>query len=477
MSTPNVTPVVNPETIGDPNQAQPSTPNATPDSGDGGGGFLSHVGHILTNLGGKPPATYNVDDSGKTVAVQGEASPGQLFKNLLVGALHGMAAGSQLKGNPGFGAGLATGFVGAEQAQQTQDARARAQGQQDFTNKKTAQEAADKHTLQQVQLQHFTLENARLTHENDLQAKLAPLKLKEAEDSLQEHQLNLAKSAHDMGLTNGRVIDSYDQLSKQDADDIAAGKKVFVSKLNGSGTLYDLPGDPYQTNNTNPFEIATWGVGKDGKPERKVLGTVDAGKGTVAQQMAALTQENKTYSDTWGKYVDTKAKQAQTAEANAHTTVLTGQIQDQTQARQVSKDWAAAMQEAGNDIDKAKQVMQQKYPKSFGILSSQEASDFARNGETITKDENGEKTTIKRQRLFSTAPEKALTPQQQQGLLAQAKKDIAGGKTREQVQANLQAVLGNKTPGIMTWLDSQGAFTKPEVATSPVEDTGVTNFQ
>jgi len=121
MSTPNVTPSINPETVGDPAQtqaqAQPSAAPAqgnTPDDSGGGGGFLSHVGHVLTHLGGRPPASYTVDDKGNTVANQADATPGQLFKNLLVGALNGLAAGSQLKGNPGFGAGLAAGFEGEE---------------------------------------------------------------------------------------------------------------------------------------------------------------------------------------------------------------------------------------------------------------------------------------------------------------------------------------------------------------------------
>jgi hypothetical protein len=358
MSTPNVTPnpTINPETVGDPTQqAQPQTqPSAAPaqdntqDDSGGGGGFLSHVGHVLSNLG-KPMAKYTVDDKGNTVAAQADSTPGQLFKNLLIGALNGLAAGSKLHGNSGFAGGLGAGFEAEQGKQQAQDDRARAQAQQQFKNKTAATEAADKHTLQGVQLQHFTLDNARLTHENNLSAKLEPLKLKEAEDSLQEHQLNLAKSAHDMGLTNGRDISDYTQLSEQDAKDVAAGKKVFVSKLNGSGTLYDLPSDPYQTNNTNPFEIATWGVDKNGKPVRTITGTVAAGKGTVAGQMAALNQENKTYADTWGKYVDTKAKQAQTAEAYAKAGQAAAETKKITQEVADTKDEKEVMENFNTD--------------------------------------------------------------------------------------------------------------------------------
>lgn len=354
MSTPNVTPSINPETVGDPAQTQAQAqPSAAPAQGntpdDSGGGFLSHVGHVLTHLGGRPPASYTVDDKGNTVANQADATPGQLFKNLLVGALNGLAAGSQLKGNPGFGAGLAAGFEGEQKKLLTQDDRARAQAQQEFKNKTSATEAADKHTLQAVQLQHFSLQNAQLTHENNLAAKLEPLKLKEAEDSLQEHQLNLSKSAQEMGLTNGRDISDYGQLSEQDAKDVAAGKKVFLTKLNGSGTLYDMPEKPETTPNTKPFEIATWGIDKNGKPVRTITGTVAAGKGTVAGQMSAVNQENKSYSDTYGKYIDAKAKQAQTVEAYAKAGQAAAETKKITQEVADTKDEKEVMENFNTD--------------------------------------------------------------------------------------------------------------------------------
>jgi hypothetical protein len=437
-------------------------------------GFLANIGHVLVNAGGKPAPSYSVDENGKMTQNPAQASPGQMFKNMLVGALHGMAAGAQ---NPHAGllGGMGLGGTAELDYEAQQNQQAKGQAQQQFKNQQSAQQAkqqtvaaADAHTMNQFQMNKISLENAALTHDNDFRSKIDDLRLKDAATTLQDHQLATSKSVQDMGLSNGRVISNYGQLSSDDAHDISKGKKVALTNFDGTATVYDVPENPYQTANSQPFDIAQWKIGADGKPTRQVVGTVAAGKANVGQQLMATNAETKSFADATGKYLDNEEKKstiaknkAEVGEIGTRVGLLSTELNDKKQESQVKKDWGSAFQAAGGDENKAIQVLQQKYPKSYGLLAASESMDVAKNGEQVqTASPDGTtKTTAKRQRLFTAqAQSGGLTTEQQQATLGRVKSLVAQGQTREQVQAALTQKLGGQTDGVMKWLDSQGAF-------------------
>jgi hypothetical protein len=136
-------------------------------------GRLASIGHVFNTLAGSAN-DYQVDPkTGQTVATPIKQKPGQMFRNMLAGALMGGAAGA---GND-FATGLVKGGAAGVQDQRNQDLQRRAQAQEQFKNQVTAQdqqmkqaEFADRQKLNQAQLAHFNLEmvglNQQLSHQS-----------------------------------------------------------------------------------------------------------------------------------------------------------------------------------------------------------------------------------------------------------------------------------------------------------------------
>src|ERR1700757_1123259 len=71
---------------------------------------LKTVGNDIVQAGGHPAPTYTTDDTGKLVEQVGKATPGTLFKNLLVGALTGIGGAAQDRGRGGVLGAAGAGF-------------------------------------------------------------------------------------------------------------------------------------------------------------------------------------------------------------------------------------------------------------------------------------------------------------------------------------------------------------------------------
>jgi len=467
MDTPTPTPLPQDQppqsTGGTTTSAQAYNPPADPSQSDGGG-FLSHVGHVLVGLGGQPQPSYSVDPStGQETAQQGQASPGQLFKNLLVGALQGMAAGSHAKGL-GIGGGIGLGFQGAEEAKQSQDDRARQQAAQQFQMQQTAQKTQDTH---QTAMDEHTLNGLKIaTANNDNMVRSATLPNEIATIKLQQTKL-----ANDLGLTNGQDITDYNQVTPAMWDDIKQHKGLFLSAGGGKGTYYTMTQDPYKQPNDKDFQVTVPTL-ENGKIVDKVLATVPAGKATMGAQLDVAnryaTQRvtlEKTAADIADANARTTEAKAQAAEANARVGAIADELKDKKQQKQVTQDWGSALTEAGNDVDKAKTIMQQKYAKSFGLLSAAESMSIAKNGETVTEadpnDPTGKKTVTKQQRLFTNAPSAAA------GISVR----LANGQTGSIPAANIEAFL-KANPGASR-LDAGAA---PAQQSQPVQTTGSDNI-
>ena len=73
-----------------------------------------------------------------------------MFKNLLMGALTGMAGGAKAPKGSGIAGGIAGGFMSQQEQSQAQDDRARAQAENQFKMQKQATQAADEHATQRT---------------------------------------------------------------------------------------------------------------------------------------------------------------------------------------------------------------------------------------------------------------------------------------------------------------------------------------
>ena len=134
---------------------------------------LASIGHVFNTLAGQAN-DYQVDPkTGQTVATPIKQKPGQMFRNMLAGALMGGAAGA---GND-FATGLVKGGAAGVQDQRNQDLQRRAQAQEQFKNQITAQdqqmkqaEFQDRQKLTQAQIAHYNLEmvglNQQISHES-----------------------------------------------------------------------------------------------------------------------------------------------------------------------------------------------------------------------------------------------------------------------------------------------------------------------
>lgn len=145
-------------------------------------GFLGHIRSVLSNVGddivqagGQPAPKFQADPTGGIQQVVQSATPGSLFKNLLVGSLMGLGAAAR---NPrgGFLGAVGSGFAGGAeyQQQQRQQARGEAIQQQELQQKKQAANMEqqkfdlDKQNFN-LNMAHWNIENARQSHIADLQ--------------------------------------------------------------------------------------------------------------------------------------------------------------------------------------------------------------------------------------------------------------------------------------------------------------------
>jgi hypothetical protein len=106
----------------------------------------------LVNAGGRPAPQYSVDQqTGQMVQAANQAAPGQLFKNMLVGALSGISSAAH---NPrgGFLGAVGNGFMGGMQQQQQQQQQARGNAQQQF---QMQQQASDEHAQTAASIAHL----------------------------------------------------------------------------------------------------------------------------------------------------------------------------------------------------------------------------------------------------------------------------------------------------------------------------------
>ena len=109
---------------------------------------------------------------------------------------------------------------------------------------------------------------------------------------------------------------------------------------------------------------------------RQVLGTVEAGKGTVANQMAALNNENQSFASVNGKYIDIQAKKAEIAKTNVEIQHYADEHKN-TQQGAAAHDAQAALGQAlarsGNDLSAAFEDLRQHNPTAYGTLAAIDA--------------------------------------------------------------------------------------------------------
>jgi hypothetical protein len=214
----------------------------------------------LTALETNP--TDTVDDTGKLIEGATSASPGNLFKNLLVGALSGISRASQGT-NKGFGAALGAGFEGGTQEMQQQQDTARNLAIQKAQLKQAATAASDKHNtaVQEQQASSVQLAAANFSLYKD--SVDLSMKAQEAQDKWIEGQTKNRDSAVKDGGTVRASSKSWSEIQDMWKNDpsLAHTAQAFVS---GERQVTDADGNAVMTQQTDGFHRPLKDA--DGKP-------------------------------------------------------------------------------------------------------------------------------------------------------------------------------------------------------------------
>ena len=164
MGTGQPAPVSNqPQQQTQPTQTAQPTP-AQPSAGDQIKDHLATVGHAVQHfahaLEGKQVNYVTDPATGDVTTSVVPRKAGGFFRDLLLGAVSGMAAGSEPSPNPSGAAGFAKGFLGAQaqqqQAQQTRQQQAQQKGQEI--------QQANKRLLEQATIAQDTVSSLNLGH-------------------------------------------------------------------------------------------------------------------------------------------------------------------------------------------------------------------------------------------------------------------------------------------------------------------------
>lgn len=129
---------------------------------------LAGIGHVFNTLAGTAN-DYSIDPkTGQTVATPIKQKPGQMFRNMLAGALMGGAA----SGGGDFATGLVRGGSASVQEQQRQDLQRRAQAETQFKNQLASNEEqrkqAEFNTNQEYMKAQIAHANLSVVRENQL---------------------------------------------------------------------------------------------------------------------------------------------------------------------------------------------------------------------------------------------------------------------------------------------------------------------
>lgn len=416
--------------------AQPA-PQPAPDNRSVASKVIGAIGDIL---GGKSVDKPSYDDNGVLQHHKVDLTRKQQVGNILGNGLRGLATGMQQHGAgagmKAFGAGADAVMNHDEQVKQ----QALKQADTEYNAKQTAlnNQAHRSYLGQEKASLAWQMQESQIKMSNETQANEAQLEKDVA-----------AGGGEDLGTYPNltEALKAYPTGTQGAAKDHAAGviMPVTVTDAQGNPTVHVFRVKPsfweqridhdvtLQVPDGMDIDPATKQPrkDKDGIPQLHYSTvTIPAGSATHEDLFKFTSAHSiNNYKSALDAFhaktekINAQANQERVAnegkEINARVAALTLEIGDKKQAKQANDDYAAALQEAGNDPAKANQILQAKYPKSYGVLSAAENLDMAKNGEKVTQDINGVKTEVKRQRLFTApaaAQQGATTPQVSQAL-------------------------------------------------------------
>src|SRR5882672_10236306 len=242
---------------------------------------------------------YFVDAQGNiTNANRTSSSPRGTFGSILGGIVMGALAGAH-SARPGgipsheLGGGAGQAAEGAQDYFTKRDVTNRAKAQQNFENRKTAQEAQNRDLQYKADLHIKNLNEIKLAHEIGEAERNDPIIRQQHVNALETSNLTLDTEAKNLGLINEREYKDYIDVPKADIDKFNRHEVKLIAMPDGSVKVWDRTFDPRTTPNSSDFEVRDL-VGldpKSGKPEWRTVGHVKAGAGTAAQQEAEIDKE------------------------------------------------------------------------------------------------------------------------------------------------------------------------------------------
>lgn len=268
---------------------------------------------------------YATDDNGKVVPISPNVQPtrggtfGKILAGMVVGALQGATA-ARPGGIPSheLGGGVGAGAKAAEDYLLKRDLLRRQEAQQNFENTEKSEQQQNENLRYRAEIHLNNLQALKTEHEIDVAKQNDPILHQNLKNAARLNALDADAKAQALGLTNPRTYKSYSEVPQTEIDKIAQQQVKLVPNGDGSVTVYDRKFNPQSTPNAEPFELKELtGLSKDGTPQWKTLGTVDAGAGTVAQLEAETQKEHAEVLDWATKNANVEKSKAQTEQAEA----------------------------------------------------------------------------------------------------------------------------------------------------------------
>ncbi len=241
---------------------------------------------LVGSNAGAPPPKYSVDpNTGQMTSAPGTHSYGNLFRNMLAGALSGLA--SSHPGQSGAQA-LGQGYAAAQVQEQHQQELARQQAEQQFGNDLAATKAQDYNKYLNAMRLHLQASTLQQQQQTKLEAQQGREAAQRSLDLMRKNRLAMG-DIHLEDINGPDDLQALLQKHPNLAHEYASGQVDFdYDAANGRYEVYQVSGD-LRGAIQKPIRIVT-GFGQDGKP---ITRTYAAGSISRAQAATLQAQSNQ----------------------------------------------------------------------------------------------------------------------------------------------------------------------------------------
>lgn len=284
----------------------------------------SMLGRAARELFTGEQTQYRVAPDGTMQAVQVKEKPGQLFRNILAGALLGGMAGSRAPKDTGFLGGFAAGGSAEIANNERQDLLKREEAQQDFRNQSTLQKERNQAFLNNARIILMNAQNLRADRDLDLHSRQF---LDDVNFHNQRIAVQLAKAGakvaqipHNGEMGNGAAMLHALQQDRSILKSPSGMQRVWTLQVNYSGLKFGESGRWEDAKTGQPVDLADRTAWTAYDVEPSVLKQQVSVSGSDLNAMGYQAEPNQRYKMTMSDFLamqrtalDAKSKKSEFA--------------------------------------------------------------------------------------------------------------------------------------------------------------------